>query len=155
MRALILALAMAGTGAAASAASPGISNGQGDTVAVSAPTPRAPEGVRKQAEDAVMHDLGDQGSATFRAVRVMEAATIRHDPFAKRIDGPVSVVCGQYNPQGRAGGDGGYIWFLVAIKGGRVLWTTDNVTAGPDEAYNSCKGAGLADQSMATTGAFR
>jgi len=81
-------------------------------------------------------------------------ASVKHGPFAERVDGPVSIVCGQYNPKGPVGGDGGYAWFFVAIKHGHVLWTADDVSAGTDEAYESCKGAGLADQGAAT-GGFR
>jgi hypothetical protein len=153
MRALILALAIAGVAGAANAgAGTAITNGE---VPVPAPTPRAPDGVRAQAETAVKHDLGDPASATFRAVKVMEVASVRHGPFAERIDGPVSIVCGQYDPRVPTGGDGGYAWFFVAIKHGHVLWTADDVTAGADEAYDSCKGAGLAGPSTAATGAFR
>jgi len=156
MRALILALAIAGAAGAASAGvGTAIANGQSEGVPVPAPTPKAPDGVRAQAEKAVKHDLGDPASATFRAVKVVEVASVRHGPFAERIDGPVSIVCGEYNPRGPAGGDGAYAWFFVAIKHGQVLWTADDVTAGSDEAYESCKGAGLAGPTTAATGAFR
>jgi hypothetical protein len=152
MRAMIVALAIAGAAGAASAGvGTAITSGE---VPVAAPTPKAPSGVRAQAEGAIKHDLGDPATATFRAVRVAEVASVRHGAFAPPIDGPVSIVCGQYNLQGGTGGDGGYSWFFVAIKRGQVLWTADDVTAGTDEAFYSCKGAGLADQSAAT-GAFR
>src|ERR1700723_792145 len=105
MRALILALAIAGAAGAASAGvGTAITNGE---VPVPAPTPRAPDGVRAQAENAVKHDLGDTQSATFRAVKVVEVASVRHGPFAERVDGPGSIVCGPDNPPGPAGGGGG------------------------------------------------
>ena len=153
MRALVLALAIAGAATAANAGV-AVATGQSDALPVAAPTPRAPDGVRQQAIDAIKHDLGDQGGATFRVVQVKEAAAVRHGPFAQRVDGPVSIVCGQYNARGPTGHDGAYAWFFVAIKQGRVLWTADDVSAGSDEAFYSCKAAGLADQSAAT-GAFR
>jgi hypothetical protein len=152
MRALILALAIAGAAAAANAQA--VKDGQGDHVPVAIPLPTVPDGARRQAQDAIKHDLGDPASVTFRTVRAMEAASVRHGPFAERIDGPVSIVCGQYNPRVPTGGDSGYAWFFVAIKQGRVLWTADDVSAGTDEAFYSCKGAGLADPSV-VTGAFR
>jgi len=153
MRALILALAIAGAATAANAAGPAMATGQSDAVPVPAPTPKVPDGVRKQAEDAIKQDLGNLETVAFRVVQVKEAAAVRHGPFAEAIDGPVSVVCGQYSPRDRTGRDGGYAWFFVAIKRGHVLWTADDVSAGSDEAFYSCKGAGLADQS-ADTGAF-
>ena len=152
MRVVILALAIASAGASASAGSPGISNGQGDSVPVAAPTPKVPDGARKLAEDAISYDLGEQNHASFRAVRAMEAASIRHDPFAAPVDGPVSVVCGQYALQDGKPDGGGYAWFLVAIKRGHILWTTRDVAGEFAEAYNSCKGAGLAEQTAATGG---
>ena len=84
---------------------------------------------RRQAQDAIKHDLGGPASVTFRTVRAMEAASVRHGPFAERIDGPVSIVCGQYNARGPTGHDGAYAWFFVAIKQRRVLWTADDVSA--------------------------
>ena len=154
MRVLIVALAIASVGFPTCAGAPGIRNGQGDTVPVQAPTPKVPDGARKQAEDAINRDLGGENTATFRVVRALEAESIRHDPFARRVDGPVSVICGQYAPHAGKADGGGYTWFLVAIKRGQVLWTTRDVAGEFAEAYNSCKAAGLADQT-AETGGFR
>jgi hypothetical protein len=151
MRALMVALAIAGAAGAASAGSlPTVNSGE---VAVPAPTPKVPDGAREQAEAAIKRDLGDPDSTTFRAVRAMEAKSVRHGPFAQTIDGPVSVVCGQYKMQDRAVGDSDYYWFFVAIKQGHVLWTAvDMASSGFDEAYYSCKGAGLVSPSMTTLG---
>jgi hypothetical protein len=144
MRALIVALAIAGAAGAASACANGyVSSGQGE-VQVPLPTPIVPSGARQQAEDAIKHDLGDLDSVTFRAVRTMEAATVRHGAFAQPIDGPVAVVCGQFDSRDRTGGHSGYPWFFVAIKEGQVLWTAFDKSAGePGEAYYSCDKAGL------------
>jgi hypothetical protein len=142
MRALVLALVIAGAAGVASAALPTINSGE---VPIPAPTPKAPDGVREQAEAAIKRDLGDPDSTTFRAVRAMEAKSVRHGPFAQPVDGPVSVVCGQYKLQDRAVGATDYYWFFVAIKRGQVLWTAlDMASSGFDEAFESCKGAGLA-----------
>ena len=153
MRALILALAIAGAATAANAGV-AVATGQSDAVPIPAPTPRALDGARKQAEDAIRHDIGDTDGAGFRAVQVKEVASVRHGPFSERIDGPVSIVCGQYKSPGGTAASNYYSWFFVAIKEGHVLWAADDVSAGSDEAFYSCKGAGLADQSAAT-GAFR
>jgi hypothetical protein len=134
MRALIVALAIVGAAGAASAAT--VSGGE---TPIRSPTPIVPSGARAQAEGAIKDDLGDPDNVTFRVVRVMEAASVRHDAFAQPVDGPVSVVCGQFSSRGRTGGDSSYSWFFVAIKRGHVLWTA----RGPDEAYYSCAGAGL------------
>jgi hypothetical protein len=134
MRALIIALALVGAADAARAAT--VTGGE---TPIQAPTPIVPSGARAQAEGAIKDDLGDPDNVTFRVVRVMEAASVRRNAFAQPIDGPVSVVCGQFSSRGRTGGDSSYSWFFVAIKRGRVLWTA----RGPDEAYYSCEGAGL------------
>ena len=146
MRALIVALAIAGAAGAANAALPTVNSGE---VPIPAPTPQVPDGARAQAEAVIRRDLGDPDSTTFRAVRTMEAKSVRHGAFAQNIDGPVSVVCGQYNREDRTGGDSRYYWFFVAIKRGQVLWTAfDVASSGFEEAYYSCKGAGLTGQSM-------
>jgi hypothetical protein len=156
MRALIVALAIASTAGAASAGTPGVANGQGDVIPIPAPTPQVPDTARRQAEAAIKRDLGDPDSITFHAVRAMEAKTVRHGPFAPTIDGPASVVCGQYKMQDRAAGDSDYYWFFVAIKRGHVLWTAfDLASSGFDEAYESCKGAGLTHQSLTELGSSR
>jgi hypothetical protein len=151
MRALIVALALASVGASASA-SGAYQGGQGDVVPIPIPTPKPPDGVKKQAEDAVNREVGGQTGTAFRAVRAMEAKAIRRDTFAQPIDGPLSVVCGQFSPQGQTG-ESDYAWFLVAIKRGRVLWTTYDVKGGYTEAYYGCRAAGLTG-ATAATGAF-
>jgi len=146
MRALIVALAIAGAAGAASASLPTVNSGE---VPIPAPTPQVPDGAREQAEAAIKRDLGDPDSITFRAVRAMEAKTVRHGPFEKTIDGPASVVCGQYKWQDRAAGQSDYYWFFVAIKRGHVLWTAfDMASSEFDEAYESCKGAELTHQRL-------
>ena len=146
MRALIVALTLATAAGAAGAANlPTVNSGD---VPIPAPTPKVPDGVREQAEAVIKRDIGDPDSTTFRAVRAMEAKSVRHGPFAQTIDGPVSIVCGQYKFQDRAVGDSDYYWFFVAIKRGQVLWTAvDMASSGFDEAYESCKGAGLTSRS--------
>ena len=148
MRALFVALAM--TCAAGSVSADGfVSNGQGE-VQLPIPTPTVPSGARQQAEDAIKYDLGRPDSISFRAVVAMEAASVRHGAFAQSIDGPVSIVCGQYKTVDRSSGVSGYSWFFVAIKRGHVLWTAADVSGEPGEAFNSCDGAGLTP-----TGALR
>ena len=143
MRVLILALAIAGAAGSANAQSTAVTSGQGE-VELPLPTPSVPNGARQQGEDAIKHDLGDPDSLKFQAVRVKEVKSVKHGAFAQPIDGPVSIVCGQYNARNRTGGDSGYAWFFVAIKQGQVLWTAaDKSSGGPGEAYYSCEGAGL------------
>jgi hypothetical protein len=137
MRALILALAVAG---AAGAQSTAVTSGQGE-VQLPLPKPTVPSGARQQAEDAIKYDLGRPDSISFRDVMALEAASVKHGAFAQSIDGPVSIVCGQYDSRDRAGSASG--WFFVAIKRGHVLWTATDTSGGPGEAYNSCNGAGL------------
>jgi hypothetical protein len=147
MRVLILALAIAGVAASAGAQDTAVTSGQGE-ILLPLPTPTVPSGARQQAEDAIKRDIGDPDKVTFRAVRVIEAASVRHGAFAKSIDGPVSVVCGQYNSRDQTGVEGGYSWFFVAIKQGHILWTVaDKSSGGPGEAYNSCDRAGLTPSS--------
>jgi len=134
MRALIVALAIAGAAGAASATT--VNSGDAP---LSGLTPTPPSNAREQAEHAIKDDLGDPDNVTFRVVRVMAAASVKRGAFATPIDGPVSIVCGQFSSRGRTGGDSGYSWFFVAIKRGHVLWTS----RGPDEAYYSCENAGL------------
>ena len=105
------------------------------------PTPTVPSGARQQAEDAIKYDLGRPDSISFRDVMTLAVASVRHGAFAQSIDGPVSVVCGQYASRDRAGSASG--WFFVAIKQGRVLWTATDMSAAPGEAYYSCDRAGL------------
>jgi hypothetical protein len=149
VRALILALAIAGAAGAASAGNGDMANGQGENIPEAAPTPQVPSGARQQAEFVIKRDLGDPASVTFRAVRTMEAKTVKHGAFAQPIDGPVAVVCGQYNWQDRTGGDSRYYWFFVAIKQGHVLWSAfDLASSGFDEAYESCAAAGLTHETL-------
>jgi hypothetical protein len=143
MRALILALAIAGAAGAASAQQD--TADQNGEVRFEAPIPAAPTGVRKQAEDTVRKGLVDPDGAEFRGVGVDEVASVKRGAFGQRIPGPVSVVCGQYDSRDRSGGHGGYAWFFVAIKRGEVLWAdVDKGADGPGVAYYGCKAAGLA-----------
>jgi hypothetical protein len=157
MRALIVALAIAGAAGAASAGQHGeMADGQGENVPIPAPTPQVPDGARAQAEALIKRDLGDPDSITFHAVRAMEAKTVRHGPFAPTIDGPASVVCGQYKMQDRAAGASDYYWFFVAIKQGHVLWSAFDLASSEfDEAYESCKGAGLTHETLTELGGAR
>jgi len=139
MRALMVALAMASVGGAAGA---GVGTGTMGPDIPQSITPTVPANARKQAEDALRRDLPAPDSVTFRAVKALEVASIRHGAFAASIDGPISIVCGQYGSQGQPGP---YSWFFVALKRGQVLWIADDTSGAPDEAHDSCKGAGLAD----------
>jgi hypothetical protein len=105
-----------------------------------------PASARPQAENAIRHDLGGgPDSARFRAVQAVELAALRHGAFAELTQGPVSVVCGQYSSRDQQGAYGDYSWFFVAIKRGRVLWTSSDAAPGtPGEAYYSCQAVGLA-----------
>ena len=151
MRAFVLALALASM-AGASMAGPGMAAPGRETTAdngdliTSAPTPPVPPGARKQAENAVRDGLGERGGAEyqFRAEGVRVATSVKHGAFGPRVDGPVSVVCGQYDSRTPAGGDSGYAWFYVAIKDGQVLWADLDQGSDSGVAYYSCKGAGLA-----------
>jgi hypothetical protein len=138
MRALILALAIAAAAGTASAAGPGTGNPGGEVP--ESITPTAPAGARKQAEDAVKHDVGDAG-LKFRGVKTSLVESLRRGGmFAEPIEGPLALVCGQYQKPGQAD----YSWFFVAIKHGKVQWTSDQTSSTPDEAHDSCKAAGLA-----------
>jgi hypothetical protein len=142
MRALILALVMAAAaGAACAQAETGEANGD----VRSSLTPTVPGNARQQAEDAIRRNLSDPSGATFRNVKAVEVASIKHSAFETPVNGPVTLVCGQYSSQDRKGDDAGYAWFLVAIKRGHILWTTsDSAFGDPGQAYYSCQGAGLA-----------
>jgi hypothetical protein len=140
MRAVILALALVGVaGAVHAAVGPTIS---GDDVRETL-TPTVPAGARQQAEDAIKADLRDTAGVTFRAVKAAEVASLRHGAFTPLIQGPISVVCGQYSSQDA---NGGYAWFFVAIKRSHVLWTaTDSPSGGSEEAHDSCTAVGVAN----------
>ena len=150
MRTLIVALAIAaGAAGGASAGTPGVSNGAGDVVPIPAPTPQAPPEARAQAEAVIKRDLGDPDTTSFREVRAMEAKAVRHGAFAESVDGPVAVVCGQYNWKDRTGGDSRYRWFFVAIKQRHVLWSAFDLASSEfDEAFESCEAAGLTHQTL-------
>ena len=139
MRALIVALAIAAAAGSAAASGAGTAIwGGGVQQSI---TPTVPANARGQAEEAIKHDIGD-ADLKFRAVKASEVASVSHGALAAPVEGPVSIVCGQYEGQGQAD----YAWFFVAIKRGHVLWATSAKTAAaPDEAYDSCKGAGLAE----------
>jgi hypothetical protein len=107
-------------------------------------TPKVPKGTLELAEKAVKRDLvGPDDSTTFRSVRVKAVESIKHGAFSPSIDGPVSVVCGEYVSRDPKGAAGDYRWFFVAIKDGKVLWTADENAGQPDEAHDSCQNAGL------------
>jgi hypothetical protein len=56
----------------------------------------------------------------------------------------------------RAAGDSSYYWFFVAIKRGQVLWTAfDMASSEFDEAFESCKGAGLTHEALTQLGDSR
>jgi hypothetical protein len=115
-----------------------------DVVAVG-PAREVPSGAKKQAEDAIRRDLANPDGAMFRAVRANQVASMRHDAFSAEIDGPITLVCGQFTSGDAKGGDSDYAWFLAAIKRGHVLWTTlDDASGGPAAAHDTCKAAGLA-----------
>jgi hypothetical protein len=140
MRALVLALAIAGAAAAASAQDNGAPAG---AIKVEHPPAPVPGGARKQAEAAIRQGLPDAESTQFRGERVSEVESVGHG-FGPRIDGPVSIVCGQYSTRNSAGASSAYAWFFVAIKHGQVLWSDVDETDGPGNGYYGCKNAGLA-----------
>jgi hypothetical protein len=150
MRALILALAAAAAPCVASAQAGNSSNNPGITgpeIRVRIETHTVPNGAPKQAEDAVRHELGDPDGAKFSQLRANEVASVRRSPFEDAVDGPVSVVCGEFAVPNHKSG-----WFFVALKQGRVLWTT--LDKDPDSslvAYYSCKGAGLTNDGAPQT----
>jgi hypothetical protein len=142
MRVLILALAMASVaGLAHAQLGTSIPGGEVRTSL----TPTVPATARKQAQDAIRQVFHNPGSVNFRAVSAIEVATVRHGALGGPIDGPISIVCGQYSSFERKGGESDYSWFFVAIKRGKVLWTaSDETSVTADEAYDSCVSAGLA-----------
>jgi hypothetical protein len=141
MRAVVLALAVAGLAGGANAQMSTGSWGGGVQHQVS---PTVPAGALKQAEEAVRQAHGNPPGAAFRTVKAIEVATVKQSAFANPIDGPASVVCGQYTSGDPASAD--YFWFFVAIKHGKVLWiTSDTPSNSPGDAYYSCQSAGLAD----------
>jgi hypothetical protein len=139
MRVLIVALSLVAVAGAAGAGGMGTATtGGGVTETL---TPTVPGGARQQAEDAIKQDVRDAPGVTFRAVKTVAVASLRHGPFEPLITGPVSVVCGQVGPLDQSGG---YSWFFVAIKRGQVLWTTtDAPSAASAEAHDSCQAVGL------------
>jgi len=138
MRALIAALVIASAAGTANAAGAVTGNLGGDIPHSIAPT--VPANARQQAQDAVKHDVGDDG-LKFRVVKAKEVASLRRGMFGETIEGPLALVCGQYQKPGQAD----YSWFFVASKHGHVLWISDPASGTPDEAHDSCSAAGLAD----------
>jgi hypothetical protein len=142
MRALTIALAVAAAAGTASAqqdpSDPGIR--------LTNPTLPAPAAARKQAENTIRALIADPDDAKFRDESAKVAMSVKHYALDEPIDGPVSVVCGQYALRFPAGGYAGYAWFFVAIKQSQVLWSDvdDANVGGPHVAYNACKAAGLA-----------
>ena len=142
MRATILAAAMACCAGAVWAQSTTVS---GPDIASVGPSRVIPSGARKQAEDAIKPGLVNPGSVMFRAEKVNAIASIKHDAFSAPVDGPISLVCGQYSSKDDKGVVSDYAWFLVAIKHGHILWTNlDEPSDGDGAVYKTCKGAGLA-----------
>jgi hypothetical protein len=39
------------------------------------------------------------------------------------VDGPLSVVCGQFATRDQTGGYGRFVWLYAGVKRGQVLWT--------------------------------
>lgn len=143
MRLCILALAIAAAAGGASAQQD--ASDPSGMVRFTKPPAPPPGGVRGEAENAVRGGLSDPDSAKFRREDVAVASSVKHGAFDAPIDGPVSIVCGQYSLRSATGGYGDYSWFFVAIKHGQVLWSdVDDAANGPGPAYNGCKGAGLA-----------
>ncbi|MEJ0067045.1 MAG: hypothetical protein WDM85_17890 [Caulobacteraceae bacterium] len=119
----------------------------GPDIASVGPTRVVPSGARKQAEDAVKQGLANPDSVTFRAEKVNVIASIKHDAFSAPVDGPISLVCGQYSSRDEKGVVSDYAWFLVTIKRGHVLWTnSDEPSDSEGAAYGTCKAAGLASR---------
>ena len=145
MRALVVALALAGL--AGSAYAQGSTTTWGGGVRESI-TPTVPANAIPVAKTAVKHDIGD-ANPKFRAVQASEVASVRHGAFTDPIAGPISIVCGQYEKAG----DSDYSWFFVTIKHSQVLWIASATTGQPGEAYQSCRNAGLTPDSPVRTGA--
>lgn len=148
MRALIMTLAFAALAApivaSAQAGAGGGAGLVGPDIRVRLQPHTVPGGAPKVAEDAVRHDLGDAEGAKFRLVKASEVASVRRSMFEDRVDGPLSIVCGEVAAPNHTGGYGDYSWFFVTIKQGHVLWlAADRDPATPGEAYYSCKAAGL------------
>ncbi len=144
MRALIAALVVVAVPVAARAQMNGLT---GPDIRRRIETHTVPVGAVKEAEDAVRKALGEADGARFRVVQAIEVAAVRRAPFEEAVDGPVSIVCGQFGSAGSAG-PAGFAWFFVAIKRGQVLWvTSDKGGAGLGDAYYSCRGANLTPDS--------
>jgi hypothetical protein len=106
------------------------------------PTPKAPPKAPQQGMDAVRRELSNPQNLQFRMVKAKAVAQVQRGALAPSIDGPVSIICGQYAWEGNKGA---YAWFFVAIKRDQVLWTTlDQPDQGDGDAYLGCRGAGLA-----------
>ena len=93
MRALIAALAVVAVPVAASAQMNGLT---GPEVRRRIETHTVPAGAVKEAEDAVRKALGEADGARFRVVQAIEVAAVRRAPFEEPVDGPVSIVCGEF-----------------------------------------------------------
>lgn len=149
MRSWMLALALAGVaGVAIAQVDTQVDDeghGGGDEVRSKIDTPWAPSGAPRQAEQALSQALGAPNGLRFQSVRAIEVAEVKHSAFESPIQGPVTFVCGEYGLLRQAGDYSPYSWFSVAIKRGKVLWTTPDAATGElGTAYYSCKGAGLA-----------
>jgi hypothetical protein len=137
MRALIVALAIAGMAAPVSAVaqSTAITGGPGVPQSI---TPTVPADARNKAEAAIKHDVGDQ-ALTFREVNAVLVVSLHRGMFEAPIEGPLALVCGQYQKAGQTD----WPWFFVAMKHGKVQWTSDQKAADPNEAHDSCVASGL------------
>ena len=141
MRALLLALAMIGAAGAAIAQEDASASGDVRFSPLSRPVP---SGVRKHAEAAIKAGLANPNGIAFRGEHAVVAASVKRG-FGPLVEGPVSVVCGQFAARSATGGYGDFVWFYAAIKDGQVLWTdVDGDSGSPNAAYESCKAAGLA-----------
>lgn len=98
------------------------------------------------AETAVKSTLVDPDSAEFRSEADATMEWMKQGIFSKRVEGPIALVCGEYNSKNRMGGYGGYSWFYAAFKDGHLLWTVQDEATdpGPGTAYYVCKNAGAA-----------
>lgn len=136
----MVAIALAGT-AAAGDANKSIAGGP-ENAASPAPDNGA---TITAAEQAVRDQLIDPDSAKFRSERATEVGWAKHGAFGSRIDGPISMACGEVNARNRMGGYSGFAWFLVAIKDGQVLWSDldDATDDAPGSAFYGCKNVGL------------
>ena len=106
----------------------------------------APADLHAAAEAAVKSSLIDPDSAEFRSEGDAVMNWMKNGIFGRKVEGPINLVCGQFNSKNRMGGYSGYSWFFAAFKDGKLLWTNldDATDPGPGVAYYTCKNAGVA-----------